>query len=144
MVKLELNPSRATLRSFGFIALFGFGLLAAGAWRRWALFAGLGEAGEPAALALGAVGVSSALLSLTAPQANRPLYVALSLASYPIGVLTSHLVMAALYFGLFAPIGMVFRALGRDPLARHRDPSATSYWTPSRKARSTEDYFRQY
>jgi len=144
LIKLNLSPDRATLRSFGFIALGGSAALAVCAWQRWLMFAALGEASGTVALSLGAVGATCALLSLVAPQANRPLYVALSLATYPIGLVLSHLIMATLYFGLFAPIAILFRLLGRDPLSRRFDPAAESYWTTHPKARSKEDYFRQY
>jgi hypothetical protein len=144
LIKPSLNPDRATLRSFGFIALGGFSALAVCAWQRWLIFEGLGDAASTVALSLAALGAACASLSLVAPQANRPLYLLLSLATYPIGVVVSHLIMATLYFGLFAPIAILFRLLGRDPLERRFDPSAESYWTTHRKARSKEDYFRQY
>lgn len=145
LIKLNLSPDRTTLRSFGFVAFGAFTGLALCAWQRWLMFAGLDDAtAGTVALALAPVGAASALLSLVAPQANRPLYVALSLASYPIGLVLSYLIMATLYFGLFAPIAILFRLLGRDPLARRFDRSAESYWTPHPKARSKEDYFRQY
>ena len=37
---------------------------------------------------------------------------------------------AVMYFGLFTPIGLVFRLIGRDPLHRARRPGVESYWTP--------------
>ena len=144
LIKANLSPDRATLRSFGFVALGGFAVLAACAWQRWLIFAGLGESAGTVAVSLAAIGATSALLSLVAPQANRPLYVALSLVSHPIGLLMSHLIMAALYFGLIAPIAILFRLIGRDPLSRRFDPGAESYWTTPAKARGKEDYFRQY
>ena len=144
LIELNVRPDRTTLRSFGFITLGGCGVLALCAWQRWLMFAALTQSATAVALALVAVGAGCALASLVAPQANRPLYVALSLVSYPIGLVMSHVIMATLYFGLFAPIAIVFRVLGRDPLERRFDAATGSYWKASPKARSKEDYFRQY
>ena len=36
--------------------------------------------------------------------------------------------MALLFFGVFAPLGVVMRAFGYDPLRLKRDRSASSYW----------------
>jgi hypothetical protein len=144
LIKLNLDPDRATLRGFGFVALLAFAALALCAWQRALMFAALPDSANWVAPLLAAVGACSALCSVVAPRANRPLYVTLSLLGYPVGLLLSHLIMALLFFGLLAPIALLFRALGRDPLQRRFDRSATSYWTAHAKARSKEDYFRQY
>ncbi|MCC3767826.1 hypothetical protein [Streptomyces sp. UNOC14_S4] len=34
-----------------------------------------------------------------------------------------------LYYLVVTPVGIVMR-MTRDPLARHKDPRARSYWTP--------------
>ena len=53
LVELNLNPDRATLKSFGWIALVGFGLLALMAYYETFIFAfGLGDARETVALVL--------------------------------------------------------------------------------------------
>ena len=144
LIKLDLNPGRATLRSFGFVALGGFGALALCAWQRWLMFSGLGASGSTVGLVLAALGAGSALLSLVAPQANRALYVTMSALGYQIGLVMSQVVLAALYFGLFAPIAVLFRLVGRDPLERRLDGSAKSYWSRYSGVRGKEQYFRQY
>jgi hypothetical protein len=144
-IPLNLNPDARTLRSFGWIALVGFGLLAACAWLERFVFAfGLGELRVPVAGVLAALGVLSALLSLVYPRGNRWLFVGLSVATYPIGVVVSYTVLAVLFFVVIAPVGMLLRLLGRDPLARNIDRNAKSYWTPARKQRPKADYFKQF
>jgi hypothetical protein len=145
LVQIDWNPDRRTLRQFGFIALGGFGLLAAAAWFEVLMFgAGLGTARAPVALALAGVGAAAALCSLLAPQANRWLYLGLICVSFPIGWVVSHAVLALLFFGIFAPIGLALRASGRDPLQRAREPGQASYWTPARRARPAQSYFKQF
>jgi hypothetical protein len=41
---------------------------------------------------------------------------------------TNPLVMGLVFFGTVMPIGLVMRALGKDPLLLRRDSQATSYW----------------
>lgn len=145
MVHINWDPDVETLRNFGFVALVGFGLIAVLAWFEWLVFSvGLGAARPYVAAGAALLGTGAALLSLVAPRANRPLYMGLSAVAYPIGFVLSHLLLGALFFGLFAPIGVIFRLMGRDPLRRRFDPGAASYWTPARAPRDPERYFRQF
>lgn len=145
MVQLNLDPDADTLRQFGFIALGGFGLLAVLAYTESLLFAfGLGESRTTVAYALGGVGALSAFLSLVAPKANRPIYVGLSVLTFPIGFVLSYVIMGTLFFLLIAPVAIFFRVIGRDGLNRSYDASASTYWTDVRPNRGKESYFKQY
>ena len=145
-VGFTLKPSRRALRQFGLAALVGFGLLAFVAWREKGIFAfGLGAAREPVAVALMALGVLSALFALAFPRGNWPLFVALTLITFPIGFVMSYVVMGVLFFVVFGAVALIMRLLGRDPLRRAYDRAAPSYWTdrPS-GARPRDSYFRQF
>jgi hypothetical protein len=145
LVDLNLNPNRRILRQFGFVALVGFGALAA--WMRWrgGLFGlSVGAAAPVLVVVFSAVGLLSAAFSIARPGANRPLYVALSVVTYPIGFLLSFLVMGVLYFGLITPIALVFRVAGRDALCRRIDPEVQTYWTERRAPDDVGRYFRQF
>jgi len=145
MVEINLSPDEKTLRSFGFIALAGFGVLALLAYKEWAIFAvGLGELRVPVAIGLAALGVVSALVSLVYPRANRPLFVGLSILAFPIGFVLSYIIMGTLFFLVIAPIGLMMRLLGHDPMHRKTDDDADSYWSPARPARPAADYFKQF
>jgi len=145
MVEIDFDPDARTLRQFGWIALAGFGLVAALAWTESLVFSfGLGAARPWVTGVAGGLGLVAALFSLVAPRANKPIYVGLALLTFPIGFVLSHVILGLLYFGLFAPVALVFRLVGRDPMKRSRDPEAASYWTPARPARPRESYFRQY
>ena len=145
MIELNLRPEPRTLRQFGFIAFVGFGLLAAFAWREWFIFAiGLGEAREIVAGALAGLAVFSGLLSLVYPRANLPIYVGLTLVSYPIGFVLSYVIMGTLFYGLITPVGLIFKLTGRDPMHRKFEPNVESYWTPATATRAKERYFKQF
>jgi len=130
LISLQLQPSRRQLRQFGWIAAAAFPVLALV----------LGRAEIPL-VALGAVSLSFSLLW---PAGNRPLFVLMSLAAYPIGFVVSHLALAILFFAVLTPVGLLFRLLGRDPLSRRFEPEKRSYWVDLPKVSSHADYFRQF
>lgn len=145
LIELDLDPPQRLLRQFGFIACGALGLLALCAHQQWLMFdSDLGAARIPTSGTLAALGALSLLFSLVAPRANRPLYVALTLLTFPIGFVLSYVIMAVLFYAIVAPTGLLLRLGGRElmPLgfARERD----SYWLVSRPQRSSESYFKQF
>lgn len=145
LVEFDLNPDIKTLRQFGFIAVGGFGVLAALAYYERLVFSfGLGSARVPFATALAAIGLLAGLISLVAPRANRVLYVGLTLLAFPVGIVLSYLILGALFFLIIGPIAVLFRVARPDPLRRRFDPATRSYWEEARPARDKESYFHQY
>ena len=145
MVQINFDPDDRTLRQFGWIALVGFGFVAAIAWTEVLIFSfGLGAA-KPwvAGIFAGLAGVS-ALFGLVYPRANKPIFVGISLLTFPIGFVLSYVIMGTLFFGLIAPVATFFKLTGRDPLRRRYDPDAPSYWTDARPARANSSYFKQF
>ncbi|MBI3891472.1 MAG: hypothetical protein HY303_08085, partial [Candidatus Wallbacteria bacterium] len=105
MALLEINwsPEGRQLRDFGFIAaalLACLGVLIG--FRHKAFGIALGaQASWTVAAALLALGAIAALLAVLAPGLLRPAYIGLTAAGLPIGYAVSHVVMAAIYFGVF-------------------------------------------
>lgn len=145
LVALNFNPDEKTLRQFGYIALVGFGLLGAAAWTESVMFgAGLGAARTPVAYTLLGLAAISLLFSLVAPTLNKGVFVLLSIVTYPIGFVMSYVIMGTLFFLVIAPIALILRVIGFDPLNRSYDKKAASYYSAARAARSKESYFKQY
>jgi hypothetical protein len=141
----NLNPTDRELRQFGVVAFLAFGLLGAVVLRKGALLGvefGTASAGIAAALLI--VGSLSLGFALARPKANRPLYVLLTVVSYPVGWIVSHLMLALLFFGFFTPIALLFRAVGRDTLERSRDRERESYWVDLPPVEDDRRYFRQF
>ncbi len=132
LVTFNWSPEVRILRQFGWIASGAGILLGAFVWSDWAGSAAI------------AVGAFSALASLIWPAANRPLFVALSVATYPIGFLVSLLVLTLLFVGVITPVGLLLRLFGTDPMTRRIDRTARSYWVDAGPERPKADYFRQY
>jgi hypothetical protein len=145
LVELNWRPDDRTLRQFGFIGVAGFGLLAALAWTESGLFAfGLGRARTPVAASFAAVGALTLAFSLLFPRGNWPIYLGLSVVAFPIGFVLSYLIMGTLFYAIIAPIGLVLRIFGKDPMNRGFLPEASTYWVDARPARPREFYFRQF
>jgi hypothetical protein len=147
MAVLQINwsPDRRILRQFGWIAFvvgIGGGALI---WRGWWL-AWLVEGNARALLAtvFAIVGLFSGAASLVWPTANKPLFIALTVVGYPIGFVVSMVAMTALFYLVVSPVGLIMKAVGKDPLSRGIDRTMSSYWADARAQRPKADYFRQY
>jgi hypothetical protein len=132
---IPCHANARTLRQFAGLWLVCIGLLA---WR-CGLASGHVAGGVLGALALG-VGVGG----LLRPAWVRPLFVALTVATLPLGWTVSHLVLVVVFFGLFTPIGLIFRLLGRDVLERRFRPDRDSYWEPKAQPADLARYFRPF
>ena len=64
--------------------------------------------------------------------------------AFPIGWTVSQVMLALMFFGLFMPIGLVFRLIGRDPLRRTRPSGRESYWDPKPTPTDLRRYFKQF
>ena len=74
----------------------------------------------------------------------RGVYVVWMAAVFPIGWLVSHLLLAAIYYLVITPIGIMMRVCGYDPMQRRWDRQATTYWKPRRDTDDPKRYFKQY
>lgn len=122
------------LRQFAVLSLLVFGGLAAS--RAWHGDLGLWTR------ALAALGLTIGALGLWRPTTVRFVYVGWMAVAFPIGWTVSRVIMAALFFLIFTPIGLAFRALGRDSL-RLRPRRTLSYWTEKAAFSDVSEYFRQ-
>jgi hypothetical protein len=134
LLQLNLEPSRKELRWF------------AGLW--WPLIcAMIGLAffrkfhAPTAAVWIWAVGGLLAALGVIAPRVIQPFYLLLMRLTYPVGWCVSHLVLAAMYFLVVTPIGLLLRVF-HDPMERRFDRAASTYWTVHESVESGR-YFRQ-
>jgi hypothetical protein len=145
LIELDWHPDDRTLRQFGFIALLGFGLLGALAWAERGIFGfGLGGARQGVAALFAALALLSLVFSLVFPRGNWPIYAGLSALALPIGFVLSYLIMGTLFYAIIAPIGLVLRLLGKDPLNRRFLRDAPTYWVEARPPRPRQAYFRQF
>jgi hypothetical protein len=136
LIEFNSRPGLDQLRRFASIGLpLVLSGLAALAWRR----------GFPdATYACAILAALTFTLGRMRPQWFRPLYVASLTVSYPFAWLLGYLLLAAVYFLLIAPIGLILRLVRHDPLARSFDREAQSYWVARSASDDRQRYFRQY
>jgi hypothetical protein len=131
---LPLNPQPTTLRWFSlYAACFLFALAVSQYWRER----------ELAALVLLAAAIVVGCLGILRPALLRPVFVGALVATFPLGWLVSRLLLALIFFGIFTPLGFLFRCLGRDALALRICPEASTYWKDKPPASDVASYFRQ-
>jgi hypothetical protein len=64
--------------------------------------------------------------------------------AFPIGWAVSLLTLGLVYYGLFTPLGLAFRLVGRDALGLRPRPGATTHWAPRPAVADVRRYFRQF
>lgn len=133
---MNYHPDIRTLKQFAVISLVGFSAFAIAAASIWQA--------PVLALLLGLTGLGVCVLGMARPQSIKPVFVGLSIATHPVGLVVTHLFLAATYFLVLMPIGLVFRLCGRDVLQRRFDACAGSYWQPRRVPCRPDHYFRQF
>ncbi len=136
MLPIRWKADRKALGEFSEGGLFALGMVAA----PLAYFRG-----RPSlAATFWALAVLTRAVGLARPEALRPAFVGMSLATWPIGWAVSKLALALLYGLVFTPIALVFRLAGRDALHRKLDRDASTYWEPYRPDRGVDRYLRTY
>jgi hypothetical protein len=130
------NPNDRMLRQFAAIWIVFFGGMAA--WQQF-------YRGRPVvAMILALAAITIGPLGLASPRAIRPVFVGWMTLVYPIGWIVSRTVLGALFYGLFTPIAVAFRLLGRDELKLKPQPTATSYWVIKPRPNDKGQYLRQF
>jgi hypothetical protein len=126
-------PTEKTLRQFAGLWLVVFGSM--GAWRLW-------HGSTSWGIALTILAVVVGLAGLAWPRAVRFLFTGWMIAAFPIGWVVSQLMLAALFFGMFTPIALLFKAIRRDAL-RLRRTAPESYYI-EKAGSDVKGYFHQF
>jgi len=135
MIDIQWNPEKNQLRQFAGIWFPAFCALLG-----WIIGA---KSGQWTGVQMGwaVCGLLSAT-GIVYPPAIRPVFVGLILLTYPIGWVVSHLLLGAIFYLLFLPIGLVLRITGHDPLQLKPPPGNTLWKTPVGKT-DPASYLRQ-
>jgi Saxitoxin biosynthesis operon protein SxtJ len=136
MIPINWTPDRKTLGEFAEAGMFALGMVAAPlAYSR----------GQPRlAATFWVAAVVLRIVGLARPAWLRPVFLGLTLATWPIGWVVSRVALGLLYFAVFTPIALIFRLIGRDSLKKTLDPKAKTYWEPYRPNRGLERYLRPF
>ncbi len=83
-------------------------------------------------------------VGLAVPGFLRWVYLACACTAFPIGLVVSYAALAAMYYAVLTPVGLVLRLRGYDPLMRRFEPEAESYWIPRKPPTEPARYLRQF
>lgn len=147
LVKIDWSPDRAGYRKFGVAVFVGFTIIGALVWLFGGSLAATREAGRLVWGPLPWFTIPTAailVLSMVAPRACRPFYIAWMAIAFVMGTVMSNLLLAFIYWVLFGAIAALFRLRGRDSLLLRKPAAGSSTWTAASVASSRERYQRQF
>jgi hypothetical protein len=135
-MNLDLRPDIRKVRQFGFAFSIFLCLCAVKVFL---------QSQPKAAWTLSGLAAAAGLCAWAKPQLLRPVYLVLTLITFPIGWTISRLIIALLYYGLMTPVACLLRLTGRDRLRlkRSAEPHAGN-WTERKRNQEPERYLRQY
>jgi len=136
-VEINWHPKQKQLQNFGKIALIATAVISLLLY----LLKGVAIQWASIIFAAGLIIFLSSVISL---RLTRAIYIVLTAVTFPIGLVVSFMLLAIFYFLLLAPLGLIFRLMGRDALCRKFDATAESYWLSRRGPEGPEQYFRQF
>ncbi len=82
--------------------------------------------------------------ALFVPRWVRPVFIATSYLTAPIGRVIGEVALLGIFVGVFVPIALLFRFANRDSMQRRIDRQAPSYWQKIQPPRSVADFYRRY
>jgi hypothetical protein len=129
------RPTRRTLRQFAGLWVVCFTGLAC--WHGW-------RGDTRVAIACSFLAITVGPMGLLKPEAIRPIFVGWTVAVFPVGWTVSRIALAVLFYGVFTPVGLIFRLMGRDVLCRSYQPELVTYWTQRPQTANVDRYFRSF
>ncbi len=122
MIRAELKAlsgTRVELRKFGFTMGAVLWLLAGLLfWKQ-----------KPSALYFAGIGAGFIVLGIVWPIILKPLYYFWMALAVLMGFVMTRVILTLLYFGMFTPIALLTRLLGKDLLDERWNKNAETYWS---------------
>jgi hypothetical protein len=140
-VKLNWQPKKKELRSFGGIFMGGFVLI--GLVKYFWPFERVFTQNKTVGLWAMAIGIVVGLIGLTGTKLALPFYWVWLGIAWVMGNIMSRVIVAGLYYLLFTPMRVLGNILGRDKLQLKKQKTDT-YWHPISLPAEPEKYERQF
>ena len=141
LVKLNWHPNKRELRQFGAVFLTGF--VAIGSLKYFWPWEWLISRDEKLGLVLIIIGLLVGAIALTGTRVALPLYWGWLGIAYVLGNIMSRIIVAAIFFLVVTPLGLLSRLVGRNRL-QLKKPDNTSYWQQISLPKEIEQYERQF
>lgn len=143
--EINWQPKEDDLRKFAKSLMIGFPCIclffACIQWWKTGHF----PSGNGGILMVSGIGFQVGLVCYYIHGIARPLYYVWYALAACVGIVMANLLFAVLFYGLFTPIGLFMRLIGRDPLKLHwQKEAATTYWQDAEPSPPASQYFSQY
>jgi hypothetical protein len=133
--QIPKDPSHRILRQFSAAWIVVFGLFASmQMWRHH----------HPQAALVLAIVALVGFAGLIHPRLMRWVFVAASVAAFPIGWIVTHLILGILFYLVLTPLALFFRVKGRDALKLRRPPAEGTLWEARESDGDPARYLRQF
>lgn len=142
--EINWKPSAAEIRKFAVSWVVGWPVIAlilfTVAWIRKGALPVLDNY-----LMVGGIGAGLGLVSMVIPAIGRLLYPLWMGFAACIGIVVANLLFTLMYYLLFAPLGLIMRVIGRDPLQlRWKKEQRQTYWLDAPETPAASRYFSQF
>jgi len=141
--EINWHPDGAETRKFGLTVLVGFAvisvLIVLGGYAGVEKFSNVPDISTY----LLSAGIIIFAVSYFAPAVARPLYLIWFFVAACIGIVVSNLILMIFFYLVFAPIGLLMRLSGRDPLKLKKSPGLSN-WDACKRKTDLKRYYRQY
>ncbi|MBF0276834.1 MAG: sxtJ [SAR324 cluster bacterium] len=67
------------------------------------------------------------------PKGLSPIYSVWMKIGEGLGWVNTRIILGIFFYGIFTPIGVVMRVLGKDPLMKKPNPEVKSYWSEKKE-----------
>ena len=112
-------------------------------WSVLAIRHGLGSDRFGVTAAFAVIALVVGVTGLISPKRIRRVFTGAVALTMPIGKVVSKALLFVVFYGLFAPVGFIFRMIGRDALMRRAPQDVDTYWQPIAVSTDVKRYFRQ-
>jgi hypothetical protein len=140
--EVNWNPDTAAKRKFALSLIIGFPCVALALLLLRRLISGGWHLGP--ALWLAGIGAAAGIVLRALPGIARPFYRAWYFVSCCIGIVISNVLLAAFYFIVLTLVGLVMRAIGRQPLRKGFEKNAATYWNDAEQVTDPKRYYSQF
>jgi hypothetical protein len=118
-------PDKQELRKFGFVFAAGL-VLIFGLFFPWLLE-------KPSPYWPWIIAAVSAGTALVLPLALKPVFQLWMKIGHVLGWINTRIILGIVFFTIFAPVALLLRLLGKDPMHRRLDATTTTYRVKSEK-----------
>jgi hypothetical protein len=136
LIDINWRPEKRELRKFGLIAIVVLSVVSI-----LLRFVFKVENTLPEVIFI--AGLCIFIISLISAKVTRIIYLAMTLAALPIGLVINVFLMGVFYFLILTPLGLFFKAIGRDVLNRRFEMQAKTYWIKRKQNKTPQSYFHQ-